>query len=537
MPVQRLRTYWVPRIPVLCVVLLLAACGGNVSDGSDAVVIGMLGDPQSLNPLVASTVQAQDVINLVFLKLLVEEADFLGFRPRLAERWAFGEDSLAITFYLRRDVLWQDGEPVTSEDVRYTWELQTDSLVAWSSRHLKDQVADVEVVDDHTVTFHFTGRYPNQLKDANDGVILPKHVLEQIPREVFRTSEFGRNPTGCGPFKLTRWVAGQYVELERNANYYERGKPYLDRVVFRIVPDMTTLVTQLKTGEIDCLESLPMDALPQLQEDYPNIRIYRYLSRGITFVAWNLENELFEDGGIRRALAMAVNVPEMIETLWKGMARQANSPMHPMLWAHDPSLEAIPYNPDQARAILKSHGWIDGDGDGVLERDGLRFEFEMTTNQGIQVRADVLTMVQEYLRRIGVKVNARVLEWNTFINGVITGEFESCVLGWQVSTRADLSTFWRSTAVPPSGFNASRYANPEVDRLIDRARSSLDPDEARGLWIRCQRIIYEDQPILFICYPYEVVGLDERFCNVEPNAHGFFVNLHEWDVGDNCASR
>jgi peptide/nickel transport system substrate-binding protein len=293
------------------------------------VVVGLLSHPSTLSPLVAVSTQSKDIINLIFLKLLDEQSDFLSFEPRLAESWEFSEDSLSIVFRLREGVFWQDSVPVTAADVRFTWELETDTLVAWPSRHLKDRIEDVRVVDDHTVVFRFRNRYPYQLMDANDGVILPKHILEHVPRDNIRTSAFGRHPVGNGPFKFSRWVSGQYVELERNPLYYEEGKPYLDRMIFRVVPDMTTLVTELKSGEIDCLESIPTDVIPELRSGYPDIELYRYLSRSLEFIAWNLSYELLRDREIRRALGMAINTSEMIETLWRFQTFRAGNDHEP----------------------------------------------------------------------------------------------------------------------------------------------------------------------------------------------------------------
>ena len=519
-----------------CLVVGLAACGSRQERPrtGGTVVIGLLGDPETLNPLVSTSVESKEIINLIYPRLLEEQADFISFEPQLARAWDFSSDSLALTFSLRDDVVWQDGEPFTAADVRFTWELEIDTTIAWASRHLKERIRDVEVIDDYTVTFHFDNRYPYQLMDANDGVILPKHIVERIPRNEFRTSDFGRNPVGAGPFKLARWVPGQYVELERNPLYFDKERPHLDRVVYRIVPDMTTLVTQLKTGEIDCLEAIPNDALPAIKTDHPDIEIYRYPSRDYVFVAWNLQDPLFANREIRRALAMAVNIPEMIETLWGGMAEPMDSPMHPILWAHDPSMRPVAFDPDGAREILSRSGWVDTDGDGFVEQDGVRFEFEMTTNQGNQLRADIATMCQEYFRRIGIAAKPRTMEWNTFIQRVIAGEFDSCVLGWGVGTRADLTNLWRSTSRPPGGQNVSRYANSEVDSLIDLARNTVTTRDARPLWHRCQRVIYDDQPFLFLAVPHDVVGLNGRFCGVEPNAIGFFVNLPEWYIGEDC---
>lgn len=517
--------------------LTSAACGGR-DDGSKSpepggeLVIGLLSDPKTLNPLVASSIEAKNIIGLMYMTLLDEQGDFLSFEPRLAREWEFSSDSLVITFHLRDDVVWHDGEPVTAEDVRFTWELEKDTLVAWSGRNLKDRIKNVEVVDANTVSFHFDARYPYQLMDANDGVILPKHVLENVPRREIRTAPVGREPVGNGPFRFVRWVSEQYIELEKNPLYFEKGRPYLARVVFRIVPDMTTLVTQLKSGEIDCLESIPTDAVAEIKSAYPDIEIISYRSRHHNFVSWNLDAPLFGDRDTRRALAMAVNTGEMIQTLWGGLAEPSVGPMHPVLWAHDPSMTPIPFDPEGAAKILEAKGWKDQDGDGVLDKDGRPFEIEMITNQGNQLRSDIMTMVQEYLRKIGVRVHPRSFEWNTFIGRVVSGEYQSCVLGWKVGTKADLTNFWHSSSMPPGGYNISRYRNAEVDSLIDLARTTLDPDVARPVWYRCQRIIYDDQPILFLSVPHEVVGLRRGYRGVKPNAIGFFVNLHEWYISD-----
>lgn len=504
----------------------------RVSGGT--VVIGLLGDPKTLNPLVAASIESRSIIDLVFLKLLEEQSDFVSFKPKLARSWEFGADSLTVTFALRDDVVWADGASVTAHDVRFTWELQVDTLVAWPSRSVKERIEEVEVIDDYTVRFRFSGRYPYQLMDANDGVILPRHVLEKVPRGEIRVCEFGRSPLGNGPYKLARWESELYVELEKNPRYYERGLPRLDRVVFRIVPDMTALVTQLESGEIDCLESIPIDAVAEIRANHPQIRIYTYLSRQQLFIAWNLRHPLFRSRETRRALAMAVDTDEIIRTLWGGMARASDGPMHPILWAHDSSMMPVPFDPEGAKALLAANGWADHDGDGVLDNGGMRFEFEMIANQGNQLRTDVMTMTQEYLRRIGIRVVTRTFEWNTFVEKITGGDFESCVFGWKTATRADLTDLWRSTSVPPGGFNIARYENAAVDSLIDLARSSLDLDDARRLWFRCQRLIFDDQPVLFLAVPYEVVGLHRRYCEVKPNAIGFFANLPEWYEGEIC---
>jgi peptide/nickel transport system substrate-binding protein len=522
---------------LLCL-FLLAAISGVCGEGASAsspttLTVGLLSEPATLNPLAVTTTEIRDIVDRLFVKLLEEQGDFLSFEPRLARSWSFGEDSLSIKFDLRDDVRWSDGEPVTAHDVRFTWELQIDTTVAWAGHHAKEYIREVTVVDDHTAVFHFTQRYPHMLADANGGVILPRHLLAEVPRAALRTHSFGRAPVGNGPYRLARWEPGQFIELAANDAYYE-NPPAVDRVIFKFVPDMVALITQLKKGEIDLLESVPSDLQKTLREEYPHIEFYRYPSRRLDFVSWNVTRAPFDDADVRRALTMAINREEIIQMIWGGNAVECTGPVPPVLWAHDATIEPFPFDPARARVLLEDLGWSDDDGDGVIERDGRDFELEIVTNHGNQMRADICTMVQSYLGRIGVKVNVRTLEFRAFIDKVRNADYDACMLELMVSTKLDLTDQWHSTATGFDGYNVSFYQNPEVDRLIEEARVSLDPEKARALWSRVQRIIYDDQPYTFVAVPEEVNALHERFCNVRPNAISFFANLRGWKVAPDC---
>ena len=520
------------------VLITYADPASTQSLGSQAermLVVGMLSEPATLNPLFTASTEARDITERIFLKLLEERGDFLHFKPRLAREWKFSKDGLALTFHLRDDVRWSDGVPVTAQDVRFTWELQSDTLVAWPGVRIKEHVRDVEVIDAHTVVFHFTQRYPYQLMDANDGVILPRHLLESVPREEIATHPFGREPVGNGPYRILRWVSGRYIELGANEDYYE-GPPVVNRVVYRFVPDMVTLVMQLKKGEIDVLESVPHDEARQFK-DHPSIRLYIYPSRRMNYIAWNLENELFDNREIREALTMAINRKEIIETIWGGYATECKSPVHPILWAYNDKIRVIEYEagPGQVHRKMRIRGWRDRDGDGILEnRDGKRFEFELLVNNN-QVRVDIATIVQAHLKRVGVKAEIRVLEFNTYIERILGKDFDAAFIGWKSSTKVDLTSLWHSSAIPPNGYNVTSYRNSRVDNWIDKAKVELDPQKAQDLWYKAQSQIYLDQPVTFLAVPQEVNALHRRFCNVQPNAISFFANLRAWRLAPDCS--
>ncbi|HXV14705.1 MAG TPA: ABC transporter substrate-binding protein, partial [Candidatus Krumholzibacteria bacterium] len=287
------------------------------------LVVGTRAEPKSLNPVAITASEGHQIAGLVFLKLLEEQDDFLSFEPQLASSWTWSADSLAVTFHLRPDALWSDGTPVTAHDVRFTWEVQVDTTVAWPNASIKSKIRDVEVKDARTVVFHFKERYLYQLMDANDGVILPKHVLGSVPRAELKTAPFGRAPVGNGPYALSRWESGQYLELSANPRYFGAAggsAPQVQRVVFKFVPDAVTLLAQLKAGEIDLLEAVQPGDLASIRKSRPDATVHTVPSRRMSFIAWNEKRAPFDDRDVRRALTMAIDRAEIIRTVWQGYA-------------------------------------------------------------------------------------------------------------------------------------------------------------------------------------------------------------------------
>ncbi len=496
------------------------------------LVVGTRAEPRTLNPVAITAAEGHQIAALVFHKLLEEQDDFMTFKPQLAESWKVSPDGLAVTFVLRGDARWSDGRPVTADDVRFTWEVHTDTTVAWPSASIKSKIRDVEVMDARTVVFHFRERYLYQLMDANDGVILPKHVLGGVPRAQIKAAPFGRAPVGNGPYRVKRWESGQYIALEPNPSFYG-PTPAVRGVIFKFVPDAVTLVGQLKAREIDLLESVQAGDLESIRASRPDAIIHTVASRRLSFIAWNTKREPFGDRDVRRALTMAIDRAELIRAVWGGYAEECRSPIVPLLWAFDPTIPVIPFDPAGAREVLAAHGWEDHDGNGILDRDGRELEIELLVNDA-QNRVDVVTIVQSQLKRVGVKANLRVLEFGTYTERVLATDFDAAFVEWKVPTKVDITSLFHTRAMRPKGFNFVSYSNPEVDRLIDEALAATEPEGARESWNRVQRLVYEDQPYTFIAVPKEITAVDARFCNVEPNAISFFANLPSWRIVPDC---
>jgi peptide/nickel transport system substrate-binding protein len=515
------------------VILTLVSCAGDREPSlrGGTLVVGEISAYESLNPLTTTDAHARDIYNLLFLSLLDENDDFLTFRPRLATSWEFSKDRRELTFALRDDVVWSDGVPFTAHDVLATFTAQKDTAMAWSGRHLKEHIDKVTVVDDHTVTYHFNHVYPYQVMDANDGAILPKHFLESMSPEEIRALKVEDFPTN-GPFRIGEWVRGQSLTLLPYEDYYEEGKPYLDRVVFKIVPDQVNLITQLKSGEVDCMESLPPMEVDKLRNGDYGINIFSFPARAYIYIGWNGANPLFRSAKIRRAMTMAIDRKMIIDNLYYGLAELCTSPFIPQQWAYNDEIEAIPYDPEGAKRLLEEEGFSDSDGDGWLDRDGEKLEFEIMTNQGNQIRMDIQVMVQEQLGRIGVKADPLVLEWTVMLERHKASDFEAVISAWRVGTKVDLGPIWGCESRKQGGYNRVDYCNAEVDRLNSTATGILDFDEARPLFFKAQQIIYDEQPYTFLYNPHALLALHERFNGAKPDAISMYHNLHEWRVDD-----
>jgi len=497
------------------------------------IVVGTIADMDSINEaLSAGTRATDDVLFLMYLHLLDEQPDFKEhpptFAPELAESYEFSDDHLKLTFRLRDDVTWSDGEPVTAEDVRFTWQAHVSPAVAYNQAYLKENIRDVEVVDPHTVVFHYSKVSPYQLNAAIEGVILPKHAWGQLPFDQWRSNAafFREHLVVDGPFTLERWTPQQEVVLERNPSYFETGKPYLDRIVFRQIPEKANQVSQLLSGELDFVEQIPVTDVPRVEKD-PSTKVQSFWHRLYTYVAWNMDSPLFAEASVRRALTMAIDRNLIIETLWGRFARLAVSPIVHDVWAFDRSIEPWPYDPERARQILADAGWKDSDGDGILDRDGMPFSFDLITNQGNQARIDATVMMQEQLRKVGIDARPRVVEFNAMMSRLFDRDFQAGFSAWGMPTSLDMRYAFHTSEIDDGG-NFSGYSNPEVDRLIERMEDLPDITEAKPILLRLQEILHQDQPMTFLWESQRINGLNARLQGVQPNVLGSFRGAGSW---------
>lgn len=492
-------------------------------------------DIETVNELIsASSAFNAEIVDHLFLKLLVEQPDFEdsppSFTPALAESYEFSSDRSALTFELRPDAQWSDGVPITARDVRFTWQAQTHPDVAWDWAFAKSAIRDVEIVDEHTVRFHFDEVSASQLMDANEGGILPQHVWEQIPFDEWRENStwFFDHLVTSGPYTIGRWDRQVQLELRANPKFMDPDLPRTERILFRFIPDQPQLLAQLLAGSLDMIRNVEASDAERIETN-PSTRLISFPSSQFTFVAWNLARPQFEDVEVRQALALAIDRQAIVDVIWKGYARVASSPIISGVWAHNDAIEPWPYDPDAAREILERKGWVDSDGDGIRERDGIEFSFDLVTITGNRGREDSALLIQDNLRAVGIEVNQRRLELDTLIGRALAHDFDALISAFTIGTDLDLEYAFHTRAID-NGHNWTCYSNAEVDGLIDEVNREIDLQAAKVRLLRIQEILHREQPFLFLWEPLRLVGVSTRIENVHPNRLSDFANLAEWSV-------
>jgi peptide/nickel transport system substrate-binding protein len=494
----------------------------------DAIVFGTMGDASTLIPMLASDSASHEYAGNIFDGLVEYDKTLSKLEPRLAERWDVEDGGQKITFHLRKDVKWTDGQPFTARDVEFGFNLIRDPATLTSYAEDYKQVQSFEMLDDYTFRVVYEKPFAPALASWGSMVVLPRHLLEG---KNINETDFGQHPVGLGPHRFELWERNTRFTLRSNPQYY-RGAPWIERVVYRVIPDEATQFLELKSGGIDMMGLTPLQYTRQTSTPVfaKNFRKYRYVSNAYTYMGYNLSDERFADVRVRRAFAHAIDKQEIVDTVLFGLGRPTESPYRPgTAWLND-KLPPYEYSPDKARALLAEAGWKDSDGDGILDKNGKPFAFRILTNQN-ELRLKAATVIQKRLRDVGVDVSVRVLEWSAFLNDFIDKRrFEVIVLGWSLSLDPDQYDIWHSSKTGFKQFNFVGYKNAEVDELLEKGRRTFDEAERKRTYDRLQEILYEDQPYTFLFVPEATPILSARFHGVEEAPAGISWNFPFWYV-------
>ncbi len=536
------------RIPALLAVplaLAVGACGRRPAVPAPSTRVGprpggqiiaaVPGDVTTFNEYQSTGEDTEmEVIDLLFPSLMNEQPDYQlhppSFAPRLATSWEFSPDHRTLTFHLRPDARWSDGVPITSEDVRFTFLAQKDPRVGSTGLEIKDFISDVEAVDPLTVRFRFTRVYPYQLMDANDGHIVPAHAWGKIPFDKWRTADFDKVLVTGGPFRVAAHTPQQTLVLERDPAWWGGPRPYLDRLVFSVLPDAGSRMSQLFAGQVQLVQRiLPQDA-DRVAAD-SDLRLVEFPGRDLGMVAWNNRRPLFADRRVRQALTLAINRRAAVDTVYHGHAKLANGPILSSMWAFDRSLAPLPYDPKLASQLLASAGWRARGSDGRLERGGKPFAFDLLYPASNTMRQQLALLIQADLARVGIRVRPVGAETTSFLSRAESGEFDACLWAWFESTKIDLTAEWSTPTDARGTDNFTGYSNPEVDRLIALARDENDYTKAKPIFDRIQELMAEDQPVTFLFEANMLVGVSRHLQGADMNAASVYFNVDHWYWG------
>ena len=458
----------------------------------------------------------------------------LAYEPALAQAWELHGDT-AVTFRLRDDLRWHDGVRTSAYDVAFTFERLKDPATAFPNPEAFDRWRAVEVLDSATVRFRLAPPLVDPLAGWAQTAVMPRHLLDTIPAERMANAAFNRSPVGNGPFRFLsarendRWVFEANDDFPADLG----GRPHVDRLVWRVVPENAAQVTELRTGEMHMILSARAEQLMEL-DPLPEFRALEKPSRRYVAIAWNARRPPFDDARVRRALSLAIDRAEMLQILRAGYGDLAYSPVAPYHWAYAQNSVALPYDTAAANALFVAAALRDADGDGMRDRpDGSPWTIELKIPANSPFNRDIAEMVQADLAAVGVRVTPRPVEFSTLITRDFAPDqrdYDGVVMGMETDFRLDLRSLFHSAEVAAGPFQLAGYAHSRADALMDSLAVTGDRERALPLWRELQSILRDDQPWTFLWHAPELIVVREDAGGVRMDLRGIFVNAREWHL-------
>lgn len=496
----------------------------------DRLIDASIGDATNLIPMIAGDASSHAIAGQLYLPLLKYDKD-LNLVGRLAKSWDVSTDNRTITFHLHQGLKWTDGKPFTSADCIFTLKLIQDENTQSAYKSDYALVTDVKAPDPHTFVVHYAEPFSPALSSWASLAILPKHVFEH---ENIMDTELSRKPKATiGPYQLADWQSQQSILMKANPNYFD-GPVWIEERLTRIIPDQGTQFLELMAGHLDSINLSPLQfdrIFPKNQKLVNQYNKYIYLGFVYTYLGFNLKREPFTDVRVREAIAYAINRQEIIDGVQLGLGETIASPYKPGTFWVNNKLKPRPYDPDRAKLLLAEAGWKDSDGDGILDKNGKPFAFTILTNNGNKPRADTSTIMQQRLKKVGIDVKVRLVEWSAFIaNFINKRNFDAVILGWSLSPDPDQYNIWHSSQTGPREFNFLTYENAKVDAALDAARRTFDREKRKQQYDIMQEEIYKDVPMVFLYAPYSLPVMHKRFHGIKPAPAGIGYNSEHWYV-------
>lgn len=543
----------------LSTILLSAALTGcsskgaesNKSEGKDTIVYSMNTAPQGIfNPLISNLAMDHYVESVVYASLMTVN-DKGELEAYLADEYKVSDDQKTITYKVKDNAKWHDGEDVTAEDIAFTFTSMASSdytggyygdvenIKGAKDYHdgKSDEIEGIKVVDEDTIEIEFEKVYAPAVTNLGTVQILPEHIWSEVPvGEWTNKTDLLNNPIGCGPYKLTEYKSGSHVKFESSSDFFG-GEVKTKNLVFKVINADTTQA-EFKSGSIDIatVEGLTKADIDSLVKDgYKKIDYDNYM---FTYMGFNLRKEELKDVKVRQAFMHAINRQGIVDKVVEGRGKIVNAPMLPSSWVYpeDSQLDGYKYDVKKAKSLLKEAGWEDKDGDGIVEnKDGKKLELTLVCQTNHPIREKTAVVIQENLKEIGVKIDIDSMEYSSVMDQVVANhEFDLYMMGNTLSLDPDPRPMWHSDAISNEkgvvGYNIVAYYNEETDKLIEKGNSTLDQSERKEIYTEFGKILNKDVPEAYLfCQDIERV-YNSNLEGYKPSTFNEFYNVHNWEV-------
>ncbi len=480
---------------------------------SSSLHLAISANPSRINPILSTDSASSEIAGWIFNSLITYDKD-AHIKTSLAKDYKFLNDT-TLVFHLRRDVKWSDGEPFTAKDVIFTYKTIMSPTIFTPYSSSFTHIKNVVMIDNYTIKVIYKYPYFKALETWMMEII-PWHILKD--EKNLMTSGFNQSPIGTGPYILQNFSISNDITLKANPEYFEH-KPYIDEIIYHYLPDTSTQFLMLKTGVLDVGVLSPLQLERQIDKDFKKrYSIYENIAHSYTYVGFNLKNPKFKNPLVRKALSLAIDREELVKILFFGHGRVCTGPFLPGTGAFNYDVQAPKRDIKKAKELLKKAGYDEKN----------PFEFELTTSTGSRVY--IAQILQHQLKKAGVKVRLRVLEWQAFLNTVVMPKrFDAVLLGWSLGLKPDAYSIWHSESYKKGGFNFIGYKNEKVDRLIKKAEKTVDNKEFDKIYRKIFALIVRDNPYLFLVTPNSITAVNKKIKNVTPSIIGIMHNLIYWE--------
>ncbi len=478
---------------ILAIGFTLPACQGRPSKGKNSVIIALEQSPGNLDPRLGTDVSSARVHELIFDPLVTtdQKAEIV---PHLAWKWESVEGKV-YTFFLRPGVEFHSGKKLTADDVKYTFESLLDEKFFSPKKEHFRIIKAIDAVDDHTVRFTLREPFSSFLINEAGIGIIPQGSGE----------ECHLRPIGSGLFKFLYYKDDEEVGFAAFDNYWG-GSPKVDRIIYKIIPDSTTRVLELRKGSIDLvINAIPEEIIQSIERE-PHLKVLKKQGCIYSYIGLNMRDPILANHKVRWAIGYAIDREGIIRNLLHNLATPASGILAPSNWAYEGEVTTFSYNPARAKELLDEAGYPDPDGDGPQGRFHLVFK-----TPTLKWARDISTVINENLKQVGIDLEIRSYEWQTFYNDIIKGNFQLYPLRWIGATDPDIYRYcFHSQSLPPKGANRGGYHNQTIDRLIDQARTTTNREELKELYSQIQKIIANDAPYISLWYNTNVAVMKKE---------------------------